>query len=85
MTNEYHLEYEPRTSLTSIHQKLVVILKSIGFTVEIEVGFPPKSVDCYIPEYHIAFEADGPHHSKQKDLDRDAFLLTTYALPVYHV
>ena len=81
----YPLEYEPRTTLTDIHVRLIDILKSIGLSVETEVSFPPKSVDCYLPDYHIAFEADGPQHSMQKDLDRDAFLLTEYALPVFHV
>ena len=79
------LEYEPRTTLTDIHVRLIDVLKSIDLYVETEVSFPPKSVDCYLPDYHIAFEADGPQHSMQKDMDRDAFLMAEYALPIFHV
>ena len=57
----------------------------MGLTVEVEVAFPPKSVDCYLPDYHLAVEADGPQHSLSKDIDRDSYLMTVYALPVVRI
>ena len=53
--------------------------------LKVEVEFLPNVVDCYLPEFHVAFEADGPTHSFMKDRDRDDYLMSAYALPVYHV
>ena len=79
------LDNDVKRTMTKPHRKLIKILRECGFTVEVEVNFPPKWVDCYLPDYHVAFEADGPQHSREKDLDRDAYLMAEYALPVYHV
>ena len=79
------LDVDQPTTLTTCHRQLIKLLTHLGFTVDVEVSFPPKWVDCYLPDYHVAFEADGPHHSRAKDEDRDAYLMSTYALPVYHL
>lgn len=76
---------EPDYTRTKPHMRLVKVLQHLGYEVELEASFPPKWVDCYLPELHVAFEADGPQHTQVKDDDRDAFLMVTYALPVYHV
>ena len=79
------LREDSLTTMTQPHRQLIKLLEECGFEVEVEVSFPPKSVDCYLPEYHIAIEADGPQHTRMKDLDRDAYLMAQYALPVYRV
>ena len=76
---------DPITTLTVPHRRLIDLLEGLGFEVEVEVIFSPKSVDCYLPDYHVAFEADGPSHSLAKDRDRDAYLMVTYALPIYRL
>ena len=79
------LSEDKKTTLTVPHLQLIGALQGAGFDVEVETSFPPKWVDCYLPEYHVAVEADGPYHTRQKDMDRDAFLMVRYALPVLHV
>ncbi|MGH7179146.1 MAG: hypothetical protein ACREJC_17340 [Tepidisphaeraceae bacterium] len=54
-------------------------------SVLLEEPFPPYTVDCYSPAFHIAFEADGPTHSKNADAKRDLRLWEAYQLPVLHV
>lgn len=70
------------TQFTKPHQRLSEILGKFT-SVEVEREFPPYVVDCYLPEYHVAFEADGPHHSVLRDERRDDVLMTHYALPVF--
>ena len=72
-------------TMTLPHRQLIELLEDLDLLVETEVEFPPKWVDCYLPDYHIAVEADGPQHSRSKDMDRDAYLMATYALPVYRL
>ena len=74
----------PRT-MTEPHRQLIQLLEGLDLTVEVEVSFPPKSVDCYLPDLHVAFEADGPQHSGPKDRKRDDYLMATYALPTYRL
>ena len=79
------LDAPQETTLTRPHRQLIALLEGLGLTVETEVGFPPRSVDCYLPDLHVAVEADGPAHSRAKDRARDDYLLVQYALPVYRV
>ena len=84
------LDPEPVTTMTAPHRRLVELLELIGLQVEVEASFPPKFVDCYLPAYHVAFEADGPQHAGTKEVGvkdkaRDDYLMGTYALPVVHV
>ena len=79
------LEDDKPKTLTRPHVALIQVLRYVGFDVEVEASFYPKSVDCYVSDYHVAFEADGPQHSREKDMDRDAYLMGTYALPVFHI
>lgn len=76
-----------RSSCTNIHKKLYNFLSNAGFYVKWEVPFGRASVDCYLPDYHIAFEADGSYwHNrpgeKEKDRIRDDKLLREFDLPV---
>ncbi len=42
----------------------------IGYIEEYSVG--QYSVDIYIPDTKMGVEIDGPHHSRRKDVIRDA-------------
>lgn len=73
------------TTMTTPHTTLISMLEMMGLDVVEEIPFHPYTVDCYVPSLHMAFEADGPKHNKQKDMVRDLYLLGTYALPVIHL
>ena len=72
---------------TECHRRLVHTLMQLGYEVHEEEEFYPKRVDCYLPELHVAFEADGIpwHKSPTKDRDRDDYLMATFALPVFRI
>jgi len=68
---------------TKCHLRLHKILEEMGFQVLDEALFGRYSLDCYVPEIHIGFEADGKHwHSKKHDSERDAWLFEQFNLPV---
>ena len=75
----------PGVTNTVPHRQLVALLEWLGFTVEEEKGFYPYHVDVYVPELHVAFEADGPQHRERPDAELDERLLGTYGLPVYRL
>lgn len=79
------LESEPKYTMTEGHQRLNQLLSGFGFVVEDESEFPPFTVDCYISDLHLAFEYDGPQHSKARDEKRDAYLMMQFGLPVLRV
>lgn len=70
---------------TKPEKHLYGILVALGLSVEPEKEFPPYRVDCYVPELHVAFEADGPFHARRKDERRDSELLERYGLIVHRV
>lgn len=70
------------TGNTRIHRALDGALRRVGFVTQLEEPFGPYAVDIYVPELHMAFEADGPSHSKRKDRIRDLVLLDTFGLHV---
>lgn len=55
----------------------------IGYKMEEPMG--PYSLDCYLPEWHICIEVDGPNHTPRGDAKRDGILLEHYGVPVLHV
>ena len=73
---------DQKKSMTGIHVRLTGLIQNLGFHVEDEHPFPPYSVDCYVPEAHVAFEADGPGHLKKRDAARDAELELIYGVLV---
>ena len=77
-------ETSPYT-MTKPHIKLMNMLESLELGCVEEVLFHPYTVDIYIPELHIAFEADGPQHNVKRDIKRDLYLMGTYALPVLRI
>jgi very-short-patch-repair endonuclease len=64
----------PGTELTAPHRKLVEIIQQIGFEVLAEYAVGPYMLDCYLPEFHVGIEADGPGHSRVRDAKRDGVL-----------
>jgi very-short-patch-repair endonuclease len=70
------------TTLTGPHLELLNILGNLELDYIEEKRFHPYVVDAYIPDLHVAFEADGPQHSIPRDEKRDTYLASTYALPV---
>ncbi len=79
------LQPEPKWTLTAGHLALNSYLSDCGLVVEDEREFLPYTVDCYVEKLHLAFEFDGPHHSKAHDRKRDLFLFANYGLPVIRV
>ena len=79
------IEQEVKTTLTVPHLQLISALEHLDVEIVIEGEFPPYWVDCYLPDYHVAFEADGPSHSQIKDKNRDDVLMINYALPVFRI
>ena len=77
---------EPETFRTKLHQELVRRVELAGYTVQEELDYPPYRVDVYVPQFHVALEADGPLHrgraTMRKDVERDDFLRRRYQLPV---
>lgn len=71
--------------MTRIEDQLERIARDLGFAIENEREFAPYRVDVYVPELHVAFEADGPMHTKPRDAKRDAVLDEQYSLIVYRV
>lgn len=76
----------PRAA-TAIERILTVFLVNAGFRVEPQRQFGRAVVDAYLPEYHLAFEADGVYwhnlpNRAEMDARRDARLLTDFGLPV---
>jgi very-short-patch-repair endonuclease len=67
---------------TKPHLMLVNLLEELGYKVMKEAIFGQFFIDCYVPELHLGFEADGPFHIKEKDNKRDAILLKKYFLPI---
>ncbi len=70
---------------TALEARLWKFLVEAGYTIEIEKPFGRYRVDVYLPDYHLAFEADGWHHAQyqvEHDLKRDAWLWETQQLPV---
>ena len=77
---------EMLTTMTKPHRQLISILEGLGFEVEVEVSVYPYSLDCYLPELHLGFEADGPSHkNRSKDQVRDDSIMSVYAIPIYRI
>lgn len=76
------LQPEHQSRYSRYHQQLIAALERCGFEPEEEVAFGPYSVDAYVRELHVAFEADGPHHTRKRDEERDDYLRRWCKLPV---
>ncbi len=74
------------TTGTLPHRQLHDLLVDLGFDVEDEYAVGRFSLDCYVAELHLGFEADGRmwHGGVQRRRDeaRDREIETTYGIPV---
>lgn len=71
-------------SPTHIEEILVSLVLFEFPTIVREQKFGKYRVDAYLPEYHLAFEADGVYWHKDTEADktRDAYLLKEHSLTV---
>ncbi|KKL74377.1 hypothetical protein LCGC14_2065500 [marine sediment metagenome] len=73
------------TYMTDAHKAVIKQLEKWGLGVMEEVDFPPFRADCYLPDYHVVVEVDGPQHSEKADNKRDRELCDVYGLFVFHI
>lgn len=78
------------TSGSRIHLRLHDALAGLGYYVEDEVAVGRYSLDCYVRELHLGFEADGKiYHSTKRQLaqnaKRDAWIFEHAGVPVLRV
>ena len=76
---------KPDTELTAPHRELIGIIQEIGLQVIAEYPVGKYKLDCYLPEYHVGIEADGPSHSKSRDRRRANEIDDNYGIPVMHL
>ena len=72
---------------TKIHKKLYQFLINAGYCVVKEKRFSLYSADCFLPEYNLAFEADGTYwHSLperiKSDKKRDKYIFKNFGVRV---
>lgn len=68
------------------HKKLIKLLNEIGFMVETEVRVGRYSLDCYVEDLHVGFEADTKKtHMKGRDRKRDHWIMENYKIPILRV
>lgn len=79
-------------SYTLPHRQLVAFLEGAGFELRTEEQFGRFSVDVYLPEEHLAFEADGIYWHDLNDRERpgyynrrDIYLMEKFGLPVVRI
>jgi len=70
---------------TKPHRMLQQELNSLGIEFINEACFGTKAIDCYSPELHIGFEADGFFHQYHDDIARDNELYKRWRLKICHI
>lgn len=81
---------EQETELTIIHGRVIEALDLLGVVHNdehpIEVAGEEFQLDCYLPDYHICVEADGPSHGlRGKKDDRRDKLLERIGIPTLRI
>lgn len=77
-------------SMTRPHKRLHSLLAVMGFIVEDEVRVGKYSLDCYVRELHMGFEADGKRvhagvHKQAKDKARDEWIWENAGIPIMRI
>ena len=74
------------TGPSSLAWDMIDFFTTSGFEILIpEQSFGRYTVDVYLPDYHLALEADGEYwhrETKEYDEQRDAYLMEKFSLPV---
>ena len=52
----------------------------MGLIVRNEIPFGKYVVDIYLPEVHLALEADGEQHGYKRDAERDAYFYAVWGV-----
>ena len=73
------------TAVSDAHLSVIHWLQRHGVELIEEVTFPPFTVDCYVPRFHVVIEVDGPQHRASRDKKRDLYLGEAYNLLVGHI
>lgn len=66
-TDETSEKHKNKYTWTKIHQKLFEFLTLAGYFVINEKNFLRYSIDCFVPELNIGFEADGDYWHGRAD------------------
>lgn len=53
------------------HRRVEKVLEAMGVNYISEHPVGVYSLDCYLPEWHLCIEIDGPYHMKKHDRKRD--------------
>jgi len=74
-----------KKKITKIELILIDFLQNAGFKIETQASFGLFHVDAFLPEYNLAFEADGTYWHQRKevrerDIRRDKELLEKYGI-----
>ena len=76
---------KPPTELTAPHRAMIFLIQELDLQVIAEYPAGKYTLDCYLPEFHVGIEVDGPGHSKKRDNRRAIEIGTDYGIPVLHV
>jgi len=60
-------------------------INQLGWRTNLEVSFPPYSVDIFCPDLNLVVEVDGPQHYKKANNKRDEVLKLKYGCNVLHI
>lgn len=82
--NSYKISHQ-RTTMTSIHKKVIAYLEHRNVKFEIEKEFTPYSVDIYLPKLNVAIECDGGKwhgypYGTERDKKRDKLITSKYGV-----
>ncbi len=63
------------TELSGPHKRFLSVLREVGVAVvseyKITIHGHKYKLDCFLPDYLVAVEVDGPYHHKKHDKTRD--------------
>ena len=70
-----------------LHQRVRDVIRDCGFQYEEEYRIRGTYyvVDFYLPEFHLAVEADAPFHKKNRDAFRDEIIFKNVGVLVFRI
>jgi len=83
------LNRQQKTHNTIYSGKIRELIEACGYTYveEFPITQTSYTVDFYLPDQHLAIEADGPHHvmQQEKDKKRDGIIFSKTGLLVLRI